>query len=75
MPNTNAGKESMPLGAPCRESCPLGKSQVGHQRALNWAYACKLLPVPAQVSPEVNLRLSQALTKSPPWGGFADVTV
>lgn len=38
----------MPSGAPCRESCPQGRSWVGHQRALNWACACKLLSVPAR---------------------------
>lgn len=64
IPNSNGGEESVPLGAPCRELRPLRKSHVGHQRALNWACACELLPAPAQVSPGVTLGLSQVPTKN-----------
>lgn len=64
----------MPLGAPCRESYPQGMNWVGHQRVLNLAFACKPLLAPAQMSPEPNLELSQAPTRIPPWGVFADVT-
>lgn len=62
------------FGAPCRESYQQGKSWIGHQRALNLAYAFQLLSIPPQMSPEPSLELPQAPNKIPPRGGFADVT-